>query len=198
MEQFVRKRIIGIAFGEQEISVCAHFQDQIAEVLRLPAVFTVSPVGEVLTGNRAIRYAEICHSSRPATAPQAQPQSIYRYLDQHAWNPEAVFSWKGMRITAREILNSLLQDLKQEFSATVYGNCDTCVLAVPSMDLRVQAAVSQAVETAGFSVIRVLHFALAGALRFCKGLEQRRVFSEHHVGCGSMSQPHLSNMAVES
>ena len=47
MEQFVRKRIIGIAFGEQEISVCAHFQDQIAEVLRLPAVFTVSPVGEV-------------------------------------------------------------------------------------------------------------------------------------------------------
>ena len=149
MEQFVRKRIIGIAFGEQEISVCAHFQDQIAEVLRLPAVFTVSPVGEVLTGNRAIRYAEICHSSRPATAPQAQPQSIYRYLDQHAWNPEAVFSWKGMRITAREILNSLLQDLKQEFSATVYGNCDTCVLAVPSMDLRVQAAVSQAVETAG-------------------------------------------------
>lgn len=74
MEQFVRKRIIGIAFGEQEISVCAHFQDQIAEVLRLPAVFTVSPVGEVLTGNRAVRYAEICHSSRPATAPQAQPQ----------------------------------------------------------------------------------------------------------------------------
>lgn len=67
MEQFVRKRIIGIAFGEQEISVCAHFQDQIAEVLRLPAVFTVSPVGEVLTGNRAVRYAEICHSSRPAT-----------------------------------------------------------------------------------------------------------------------------------
>ena len=46
MEQFVRKRIIGIAFGEQEISVCAHFQDQIVEVLRLPAVFTVSPVGE--------------------------------------------------------------------------------------------------------------------------------------------------------
>lgn len=69
MEQFVRKRIIGIAFGEQEINVCAHFQDQIAEVLRLPAVFTVSPVGEVLTGNRAVRYAEICHSSRPATAP---------------------------------------------------------------------------------------------------------------------------------
>lgn len=30
MEQFVRKRIIGIAFGEQEINVCAHFQDQIA------------------------------------------------------------------------------------------------------------------------------------------------------------------------
>ena len=58
MEQFVRKRIIGIAFGEQEISVCAHFQDQIAEVLRLPAVFTVSPVGEVLTGNRAVRYAQ--------------------------------------------------------------------------------------------------------------------------------------------
>ena len=176
MDQFVRKRIIGIAFGEQEISVCAHFQDQIAEVLRLPAVFTVSPVGEVLTGNRAIRYAEICHSSRPATAPQAQPQSIYRYLDQHAWNPEAVFSWKGMRITAREILNSLLQDLKQEFSATVYGNCDTCVLAVPSMDLRVQAAVSQAVETAGFSVIRVLDFALAGALRFAKDWSKEGYF----------------------
>lgn len=176
MEQFVRKRIIGIAFGEQEISVCAHFQDQIAEVLRLPAVFTVSPVGEVLTGNRAVRYAEICHSLRPATAPQAQPQSIYRYLDQHAWNPEAVFSWKGMRITAREILNSLLQDLKQEFSATVYGNCDACVLAVPSMDLRVQAAVSQAVETAGFSVIRVLDFALAGALRFAKDWSKEGYF----------------------
>lgn len=176
MEQFVRKRIIGIAFGEQEISVCAHFQDQIAEVLRLPAVFTVSPVGEVLTGNRAVRYAEICHSSRPAAAPQAQPQSIYRYLDQHAWNPEAVFSWKGMRITAREILNSLLQDLKQEFSATVYGNCDVCVLAVPSMDLRVQAAVSQAVETAGFSVIRVLDFALAGALRFAKDWSKEGYF----------------------
>lgn len=176
MEQFVRKRIIGIAFGEQEISVCAHFQDQIAEVLRLPAVFTVSPVGEVLTGNRAVRYAEICHSSRPATAPQAQPQSIYRYLDQHAWNPEAVFSWKGMRITAREILNSLLQDLKQELSVTVYGNCDTCVLAVPSMDLRVQAAVSQAVETAGFSVIRVLDFALAGALRFAKDWSKEGYF----------------------
>ena len=95
MEQFVRKRIIGIAFGEQEISVCAHFQDQIAEVLRLPAVFTVSPVGEVLTGNRAVRYAEICHSSRPATAPQAQPQSIYRYLDQHAWNPKRSFPGRG-------------------------------------------------------------------------------------------------------
>lgn len=176
MEQFVRKRIIGIAFGEQEISVCAHFQDQIAEVLRLPAVFTVSPVGEVLTGNRAVRYAEICHSSRPVTALQAQPQSIYRYLDQHAWNPEAVFSWKGMRITAREILNSLLQDLKQEFSATVYGNCDACVLAVPSMDLRVQAAVSQAVETAGFSVIRVLDFALAGALRFAKDWSKEGYF----------------------
>ena len=176
MEQFVRKRIIGIAFGEQEISVCAHFQDQIAEVLRLPAVFTVSPVGEVLTGNRAVRYAEICHSSRPATAPQAQPQSIYRYLDQHAWNPEAVFSWKGMRITAREILKSLLQDLKQEFSATVYGNYDVCVLAVPSMDLRVQAAVSQAVETAGFSVIRVLDFALAGALRFAKDWSKEGYF----------------------
>ena len=176
MEQFVRKRIIGIALGEQEISVCAHFQDQIAEVLRLPAVFTVSPVGEVLTGNRAIRYAEICHSSRPVTAPQAQPQSIYRYLDQHAWNPEAVFSWKGMRITAREILNSLLQDLKQELSVTVYGNCDACVLAVPSMDLRVQAAVSQAVETAGFSVIRVLDFALAGALRFAKDWSKEGYF----------------------
>ena len=176
MEQFVRKRIIGIAFGEQEISVCAHFQDQIAEVLRLPAVFTVSPVGEVLTGNRAIRYAEICHSSRPVTAPQAQPQSIYRYLDQHAWNPEAVFSWKGMRITVREILNSLLQDLKQELSVTVYGNCDACVLAVPSMDLRVQAAVSQAVETAGFSVIRVLDFALAGALRFAKDWSKEGYF----------------------
>ena len=176
MEQFVRKRIIGIAFGEQEISVCAHFQDQIAEVLRLPAVFTVSPVGEVLTGNRAVRYAEICHSSRPMTAPQAQPQSIYRYLDQHAWNPEAVFSWKGMRITVREILNSLLQDLKQELSVTVYGNCDTCVLAVPSMDLRVQAAVSQAVETAGFSVIRVLDFALAGALRFAKDWSKEGYF----------------------
>ena len=172
MEQFVRKRIIGIAFGEQEISVCAHFQDQIAEVLRLPAVFTVSPVGEVLTGNRAVRYAEICHSS----APQAQPQSIYRYLDQHAWNPEAVFSWKGMRITVREILNSLLQDLKQELSVTVYGNCDACVLAVPSMDLRVQAAVSQAVETAGFSVIRVLDFALAGALRFAKDWSKEGYF----------------------
>ena len=176
MEQFVRKRIIGIAFGEQEISVCAHFQDQIAEVLRLPAVFTVSPVGEVLTGNRAVRYAEICHSSRSATALQAQPQSIYRYLDQHAWNPEAVFSWKGMRITVREILNGLLQDLKQELSVTVYGNCDTCVLAVPSMDLRVQAAVSQAVETAGFSVIRVLDFALAGALRFAKDWSKEGYF----------------------
>lgn len=176
MEQFVRKRIIGIAFGEQEISVCTHFQDQIAEVLRLPAVFTVSPVGEVLTGNRAVRYAKICHSSRPATAPQAQPQSIYRYLDQHAWNPEAVFSWKGMRITAREILNSLLQNLKQELSVTVYGNCDACVLAVPSMDLRVQAAVSQAVETAGFSVIRVLDFALAGALRFAKDWSKEGYF----------------------
>ena len=176
MEQFVRKRIIGIAFGEQEISVCAHFQDQIAEVLRLPAVFTVSPVGEVLTGNRAIRYAEICHSSRPMTAPQAQPQSIYRYLNQHAWNPEAVFSWKGMRITVREILNSLLQDLKQELSVTVYGNSDVCVLAVPSMDLRVQAAVSQAVETAGFSVIRVLDFALAGALRFAKDWSKEGYF----------------------
>ena len=176
MEQFVRKRIIGIAFGEQEISVCAHFQDQIAEVLRLPAVFTVSPVGEVLTGNRAVRYAEICHSSRPATALLAQPQSIYRYLDQHAWNPEAVFSWKGMRITVREILNGLLQDLKQELSVTVYGNCDTCVLAVPSMDLRVQAAVSQAVETAGFSVIRVLDFALAGALRFAKDWSKEGYF----------------------
>ena len=176
MEQFVRKRIIGIAFGEQEISVCAHFQDQIAEVLRLPAVFTVSPVGEVLTGNRAVRYAEICHSSCPATALQAQPQSIYRYLDQHAWNPEAVFSWKGMRITVREILNGLLQDLKQELSVTVYGNCDTCVLAVPSMDLRVQAAVSQAVETAGFSVIRVLDFALAGALRFAKDWSKEGYF----------------------
>ena len=176
MGQFVRKRIIGIALGEQEISVCAHFQDQIVEVLRLPAVFTVSPVGEVLTGNRAVRYAEICHSSRPSTAPQAQPQSIYRYLDQHAWNPEAVFSWKGMRITAREILNSLLQDLKQEFSATVYGNSDACVLAVPSMDLRVQAAVSQAVETAGFSVIRVLDFALAGALRFAKDWSKEGYF----------------------
>lgn len=176
MEQFVRKRIIGIAFGEQEISVCAHFQDQIVEVLRLPAVFTVSPVGEVLTGNRAVRYVEICHSSRPAIAPQAQPQSIYRYLDQHAWNPETVFSWKGMRITAREILNGLLQDLKQELSATVYGNCDACVLAVPSMDLRVQAAVSQAVETAGFSVIRVLDFALAGALRFAKDWSKEGYF----------------------
>ena len=176
MEQFVRKRIIGIAFGEQEISVCAHFQNQIVEVLRLPAVFTISPVGEVLTGNRAVRYAEICRSSCSATAPQAQPQSIYRYLDQHAWNPEAVFSWKGMRITAREILNSLLQDLKQELSVTVYGNCDACVLAVPSMDLRVQAAVGQAVETAGFSVIRVLDFALAGALRFAKDWSKEGYF----------------------
>lgn len=52
MGQFVHERIIGIAFGEQEICVCAHFQDQIVEVLRLPAVFTVSPVGEVLTGSR--------------------------------------------------------------------------------------------------------------------------------------------------
>lgn len=81
-----------------------------------------------------------------------------------------------MRITAREILNSLLQDLKQEFSATVYGNCDACVLAVPSMDLRVQAAVSQAVETAGFSVIRVLDFALAGALRFAKDWSKEGYF----------------------
>ena len=149
MEQFVRKRIIGIAFGEQEISVCAHFQDQIVEVLRLPAVFTVSPVGEVLTGNRAVRYVEICRGSQPVPASYPELRSVYRHLDQHAWNPEAVFSWKGMRITVREILNGLLQDLKQELSATVYGNSDACVLAVPSMDLRVQAAVSQAVETAG-------------------------------------------------
>ena len=81
---------------------------------------------------------------------------------------------------------------------TVYGNCDTCVLAVPSMDLRVQAAVSQAVETAGFSVIRVLDFALAGALRFAKDWSKEGYFLQHHVGCRSMSQPHLSNMAVES
>ena len=176
MEQFVRKRIIGIAFGEQEISVCAHFQDQIVEVLRLPAVFTVSPVGEVLTGNRAVRYAEICRGSQPVPASYPELRSVYRYLDQHAWNPEAVFSWKGMRITVREILNGLLQDLKQELSATVYGNCDACVLAVPSMDLRVQAAVSQAVETAGFSVIRVLDFALAGALRFAKDWSKEGYF----------------------
>ena len=176
MEQFVRKRIIGIAFGEQEISVCAHFQDQIAEVLRLPAVFTVSPVGEVLTGNRAVRYVEICRGSQPVPASYPELRSVYRYLDQHAWNPEAVFSWKGMRITVREILNVLLQDLKQELSATVYGNCDACVLAVPSMDLRVQAAVSQAVETAGFSVIRVLDFALAGALRFAKDWSKEGYF----------------------
>ena len=176
MEQFVRKRIIGIAFGEQEISVCAHFQDQIVEVLRLPAVFTVSPVGEVLTGNRAVRYVEICRGSQPVPASYPELRSVYRYLDQHAWNPEAVFSWKGMRITVREILNGLLQDLKQELSATVYGNCDACVLAVPSMDLRVQAAVSQAVETAGFSVIRVLDFALAGALRFAKDWSKEGYF----------------------
>ena len=176
MEQFVRKRIIGIAFGEQEISVCAHFQDQIVEVLRLPAVFIVSPVGEVLTGNRAVRYAEICRGSQPVPASYPELRSVYRYLDQHAWNPEAVFSWKGMRITVREILNGLLQDLKQELSATVYGNCDACVLAVPSMDLRVQAAVSQAVETAGFSVIRVLDFALAGALRFAKDWSKEGYF----------------------
>ena len=176
MEQFVRKRIIGIAFGEQEISVCAHFQDQIVEVLRLPAVFIVSPVGEVLTGNRAVRYAEICRGSQPVPASYPELRFVYRYLDQHAWNPEAVFSWKGMRITVREILNGLLQDLKQELSATVYGNCDACVLAVPSMDLRVQAAVSQAVETAGFSVIRVLDFALAGALRFAKDWSKEGYF----------------------
>ena len=176
MEQFVRKRIIGIAFGEQEISVCAHFQDQIVEVLRLPAVFTVSPVGEVLTGNRAVRYVEICRGSQPVPASYPELRSVYRYLDQHAWNPETVFSWKGMRITVREILNGLLQDLKQELSATVYGNCDACVLAVPSMDLRVQAAVSQAVETAGFSVIRVLDFALAGALRFAKDWSKEGYF----------------------
>lgn len=174
MNQFVHKRIIGIAFGGQEICACAHFQDQIEEVLRFPAVFTVSPVGEVLTGNRAVRYAEICRSSCSVTAPQLQ--SIYRYLDQQAWNPEAVFSWKGMRITAREILNSLLRDLKTELRATAYGVCDACVLTVPSMDLRVQAAVGQAVEAAGFTVIRVLSFALAGALRFAKDWSQEGYF----------------------
>ena len=176
MGQFVHERIIGIAFGEQEICVCAHFQDQIVEVLRLPAVFTVSPVGEVLTGSRAARYTEICRSSRSATAPQPQLQSVYRYLNQQAWNPEAVFSWKGMRITARKILNSLLQDLKEALRATAYGACDTCVLTVPAMDLRVQAAVSQAVETAGFTVVRVLSFALAGALRFAKDWSKEGYF----------------------
>ena len=164
MGQFVHERIIGIAFGEQEICVCAHVQDQIVEVLRLPAVFTISPVGEVLTGNRALRYAEICRSARSATASQPQLQSVYRYLDQQVWNPEAVFSWKGMRITAREILSGLLRDLKKELHATAYGACDRCVLTIPSMDLRGQAAISQAVEAAGFTVERVWSFALAGAL----------------------------------
>lgn len=162
-----------------------HFQDQIAEVLRLPAVFTVSPVGEVLTGNRAVRYAEICHSSRPATALQAQPQSIYRYLDQHAWNPEAVFSWKGMRITVREILNGLLQDLKQELSVTVYGNCDTCVACSP-----IDGSPCAGGGQSGRGDSRVFRdtgtgLCIGRGLEVCKGLEQRRVFSEHHVGCGA-------------
>ena len=39
-----------------------------------------------------------------------------------------------------------------------------------------QAAVSQAVETAGFSVIRVLDFALAGALRFAKDWSKEGYF----------------------
>lgn len=176
MGQFVHERIIGIAFGEQEICVCAHVQDQIVEVLRLPAVFTISPVGEVLTGNRAVRYVEICRSARSATASQPQLQSVYRYLDQQVWNPEAVFSWKGMRITAREILSGLLRDLKKELHETAYGACDRCVLTIPSMDLRVQAAISQAVEAAGFTVERVLSFALAGALRFAKDWSKEGYF----------------------
>ena len=65
---------------------------------------------------------------------------------------------------------------------TVYGNSDACVLAVPSMDLRVQAAVSQAVETVGFSVMGT-GLCIGRGLEVCKRLEQRRVFSEHHVGC---------------
>ena len=98
----------------RKISVCAHFQDQIAEVLRLPAVFT-SFSGRRGTDRKpcgTVRRDLSC--SRPATAPQAQPQSIYRYLISTYGTRKRSFLERDA-FTAREILNSLLQDLNRSF-----------------------------------------------------------------------------------
>lgn len=159
------KRIIGISFDEQEICVCAWTQDGTVGVLRLPAVFAISPVGEVLTGNRAVRYRQICQQTGAA---DPKLRSVYSCLDEQNWNPQGVIHRKGLRISVRDILKNLLQEMKRGLSATAYRTCNTCVLTVPSMDPRVQAAIGGAAEAAGISVLRVLPFAEAQALYLAK------------------------------
>ncbi len=158
------KGVFGIYFGFEEIQVRLWTGGETRPILKMPAVYTCSALGEVLAGNRAVYDRQFHREKRLYSVLEAMQAAEYR---------ENGREWAA----AEEKCNLLMRDLRETLDRVWDAGVSDCVIAVPAPSLRLQKSIHKAMEEAGFHGIRQLHAAVACAVSQAYRMTRNQFFS---------------------
>ena len=165
------KGVFGIYFGFEEIQVRLWTGGETRPILKMPAVYTCSALGEVLAGNRAVYDRQFHREKNLYSVLEAMQAAEYR---------ENGCEWAA----AEEKCNLLMRDLRETLDRVWDAGVSDCVIAVPAPSLRLQKSIHKAMTGAGFHGIRQLHAAVACAVSQAYRMTRNQFFSVCAVANG--------------
>lgn len=146
--QELSKEVPGIYFGTEEICVSFCREGKVQTRFRMPACVTVTEVGEILAGSRAVRYRN-CHKKAPL-------YSVLEVMRQGKWKKSARIRYKGIELHALRMCDCLMRELRRELDRLPFGGFRECVVAVPSFSCLFREYLEGIMGRAGFVVRRIL------------------------------------------
>ncbi|MGN1141078.1 MAG: nucleotide exchange factor GrpE [Oliverpabstia sp.] len=157
------KGVFGIYFDAEEIHVRLWIGGETRPILKMPAIYTLDDLSDILTGNRAVNYRK-CHREK----------KLYSVLEamKKADNSENI----AAKESAEEKCCVLMKELKKSLHRASYGKIRDCVITVPVSSLMIQRSVYKAMEEAGFHVIRQFSTAVACAISKAYQMTQNQYF----------------------
>lgn len=167
-DRIQEKRLLGMHFGASEICISLYAVDRGYVILKIPALFAISKVGEVLAGTRAIVY-ERSHEN-------VELHSVYQLMKESEWCSNRSRSYHGIPVHTGKIVDAFMRELKLELEKTMLGNSNECVVSVPDCSILGQAAIKCAMNSAGFSVKRVISTSVACALSYAYHEDKEETF----------------------
>lgn len=170
-------KIAGMYFGSDEVHVAVWCDGACFTILKFPAVYTTTELGEVLTGTRAVRYQRY-HSKKTLN-------SIFHLLADEYKSPMSDETMKISNIFMSELKAVLDHVVNSEFGEDQLE----LVVAIPSTDTVVQNNIRLLMQGAGLKIERIMSASSACALSTALRIEdqaQGDLYAVYTVGAGSI------------